>query len=128
MASLPTSNLYAWVAHVSGGNLNQRNVARVFLGAAGLIGMLACGPAVRGQAAPTQTAGTTRTYYVAADEVNWDYAPTGRDEAMGMPFDELQKGYTESGPHRIGRVYKKGDLSRVHGRIFFDAENARSRR
>ena len=32
---------------------------------------------------------------------------TGRDEAMGMPFDELQKGYAESGPHRIGRVYKK---------------------
>lgn len=26
---------------------------------------------------------------------------------MGHPFDELQKGYTESGPHHIGRIYKK---------------------
>jgi FtsP/CotA-like multicopper oxidase with cupredoxin domain len=53
------------------------------------------------------SAGKTRVYYVAADEVEWDYAPAGRDEAMGMAFDELQKGYTVSGPHQIGRVYKK---------------------
>jgi manganese oxidase len=26
---------------------------------------------------------------------------------MGHPFDALQKGYTEAGPHRIARVYKK---------------------
>jgi manganese oxidase len=52
-------------------------------------------------------AGRVRTYYVAADEVNWDYAPAGRDEAMGHPFDALAKGFTESGPHQIGRVYKK---------------------
>ena len=53
------------------------------------------------------SAAKTRVYYVAADEVDWDYAPTGRDEAMGHPFDELQKGYTESGPHQIGRICKK---------------------
>src|SRR5262249_33657510 len=56
---------------------------------------------------PSPTAGKTRTYCIAADEVDWDYAPLGRDEAMGHPFDELQKWYTESGPHRIGNVYKK---------------------
>jgi len=39
-----------------------------------------------------------RTYYVAADEVDWDYAPSGRDEAMGQPFDSIAKGYTEPGP------------------------------
>jgi len=44
---------------------------------------------------------------VAADEVGWDYAPSGRDEAMGMEFDDIGKAITESGPHRIGRVYKK---------------------
>ena len=52
-------------------------------------------------------AGKTRTYYVAADEVQWDYAPSGRDEAMGMEFDDIGKAFTQSGPHRIGRVYKK---------------------
>jgi FtsP/CotA-like multicopper oxidase with cupredoxin domain len=59
------------------------------------------------KSAQTKLAGKTRTYYVAADEVQWDYAPSGRDEAMDMPFDDIAKLYTESGPHRIGRVYKK---------------------
>jgi hephaestin len=39
--------------------------------------------------------------------VQWDYAPSGRDEAMGMEFDPIAKGFTESGPHQIGRVNKK---------------------
>jgi Multicopper oxidase len=51
--------------------------------------------------------GQTRTYFVAADEIIWDYAPSGRDQAMGHPFDEIEKLYTEAGPHRLGRVYKK---------------------
>ena len=58
-------------------------------------------------ATPAKETGKTRTYYVAADEVNWDYAPSGRDEAMGMEFDDVGKAFTASGPHRIGRVYKK---------------------
>ncbi|HET6170313.1 MAG TPA: multicopper oxidase domain-containing protein [Terracidiphilus sp.] len=59
------------------------------------------------QAAPADHAGRTRTYYVAADEVEWNYAPSGRDEAMGMPFDAIARGFAESGPHQIGRVNKK---------------------
>jgi hephaestin len=51
--------------------------------------------------------GHIRTYYVAADEVNWNYAPSGRDEAMGMLFDDISSLYTVPGPHRIGAVYKK---------------------
>ena len=42
---------------------------------------------------------------VAADEVQWDYTPSGRDQAMGMEFDEVGKAFTQSGPHRIGHVY-----------------------
>ena len=56
-----------------------------------LIGILFSGPAVRAQAPQREPAGKTRTYYVAADEVNWDYAPSGRDEAMGMPFDDIRR-------------------------------------
>ena len=41
------------------------------------------------QAAPSQAPGQTRAYYVAVDEVQWDYAPSGRDEAMGMDFDPV---------------------------------------
>jgi FtsP/CotA-like multicopper oxidase with cupredoxin domain len=48
-----------------------------------------------------------RVYFVAAEEVSWDYAPAGQNEAMGHPFDEFERNYTEPGPHKIGRVYKK---------------------
>ncbi len=87
--------------------MNQRSAKGVFLRVV-LLGILFLAPAPRIQAAEGQTSGDfsgkVRTYYVAADEVNWDYAPSGRDEAMGHPFDDLQKAYTEPGPHCIGRV------------------------
>jgi len=67
-----------------------------------------CGPSVQISAAQQRSsASKTRIYYVAADEVAWDYAPEGRDVAMDHPFDDFQKNYMESGLHRIGRIYKK---------------------
>ena len=51
--------------------------------------------------------GKIRTYYVAADEVEWDYAPSGIDQMMGMPFDVRANTFMERGPHRIGKVYHK---------------------
>ncbi len=47
------------------------------------------------------------TYYVAADEVDWDYAPSGINQITGEPFDRMQQVYTERGPHKIGKVYRK---------------------
>ena len=58
----------------------------------------ACAPAA---------AGTVHTYYVAADEVDWNYTPLGIDGMMGMPFMDYAKLYTERGPHRIGSTYRK---------------------
>jgi hephaestin len=49
----------------------------------------------------------TRTYYVAADKVAWDYAPTGSNQITGQPFGETENTFVQSGPNRIGRVYKK---------------------
>ncbi len=66
-----------------------------------------CAPLVTAYAASPVSKGKTRTYYVAADEVEWNYAPSGRDEAMGMPFGSVEKSFTQSGPHRIGSIYKK---------------------
>jgi len=51
--------------------------------------------------------GQTRTYYIAADEVAWDYAPSGRNEITGEPFDDEAAPYVEPGPERIGSVYRK---------------------
>lgn len=50
---------------------------------------------------------TTRTYYVAADEVEWDYAPSGRNLISGLPFGEDESQWVATGPDRIGRVYLK---------------------
>lgn len=50
---------------------------------------------------------TTRTYYIAADEVEWDYAPSGRNLISGLPFDEVERDWVATGPDRIGRVYLK---------------------
>jgi manganese oxidase len=47
------------------------------------------------------------TYYVAADEVDWNYTPLGVDQMMGTPFMDFAKLYTERGPHRIGSTYRK---------------------
>lgn len=68
---------------------------------------MSCMKAAHSEGRRPEHAGKTRVYYVAADEVEWNYAPSGRDEAMGMPFDDIAKGFTEPGPHQIGRVYKK---------------------
>ncbi len=53
------------------------------------------------------TGGQTRTYYIAADEVVWDYAPSGMNQAEGRPFDDVERKWMETGPHVIGRKVKK---------------------
>lgn len=47
------------------------------------------------------------TYYVAADEIAWDYAPQNMDVMMGHPFDAIARVYTEKRDNRIGKTYKK---------------------
>lgn len=49
----------------------------------------------------------TRTYYIAADEVNWDYAPSGDNRITGAPFDTIAAKAALPGPTRIGHIYRK---------------------
>jgi len=51
--------------------------------------------------------GKVHNYYVAADEVEWNYTPDGVNKMMGMKFEGYPKVFTEQGPHRIGTVYRK---------------------
>lgn len=46
-------------------------------------------------------------YYIAADEVEWDYAPAGRDLCSDSEFDDVASVFTEQGHHRIGTKYIK---------------------
>lgn len=87
----------------------QREVApkrRVIIGVAITAVMLLLSPRSRPQTGFIHRS-RVRTYYIAADEVNWDYAPTCKNDAMGRPFNDLEKNYMEPGLHKIGRVYKK---------------------
>ena len=73
-----------------------------------LIGVvLICPARSLAQMAPVASTGKIRTYYIAADEVDWDYAPGGVNKMMGMKFEGYSTVFTERGPHRIGTVYRK---------------------
>jgi manganese oxidase len=61
------------------------------------------------QEAPT-VSGKTRTYFIAADEVLWHYAPAGRNQISGEPFDDVAKLWVERGPDRIGPVTRRHSI------------------
>jgi FtsP/CotA-like multicopper oxidase with cupredoxin domain len=48
-----------------------------------------------------------RQYYIAADEVDWDFMPGGLDQMMGMAPMGYAKFFATRGPHLIGHVYRK---------------------
>jgi FtsP/CotA-like multicopper oxidase with cupredoxin domain len=60
-----------------------------------------------GCAATSASGGSMRTYYVAADEVLWDYAPTAINRISGGPWSPLDKEFVEQRVDRVGHVYKK---------------------
>ena len=72
----------------------------ILLAVAFSIAGLAAGQALR-------ASGQVRTYYIAADEVEWNYAPSGINQISGKPFEGDETIFTEHGPHRIGLTYKK---------------------
>ena len=90
--------------------MRRTSISRDVLAALCLFGIILCAHPVLLHAASAPPAGKTRTYYVAADEVQWDYTPSGRDEAMGMEFDEVGRAFTQSGPHRIGHPREQAQL------------------
>jgi hephaestin len=50
---------------------------------------------------------SVRRYYIAADTVAWNYAPSGMDQIAGRPFDDVQRPFVEAGPGRIGAIALK---------------------
>ncbi|KAG2222171.1 hypothetical protein INT45_007188 [Circinella minor] len=64
------------------------------------------------KAAPATTAHAPRKlrhYYITAEEIAWDYAPTGRDNLVDLPLEESEHAsrYCSHNSSRIGRVYTK---------------------
>ena len=53
------------------------------------------------------TATETVTYYVAADEVEWNYAPSGKNVVTNKPFGETENVFVKPGGGFVGATYKK---------------------
>jgi hephaestin len=53
----------------------------------------------------SQAGQQTRDYYIAADEVAWNYAPAGTNVFTGAPSDDEANKFVQAGPNRIGSTY-----------------------
>ena len=51
--------------------------------------------------------GQTRIYYIAADEVEWNYTPTGMNVLKGQDFDGDENVFVKNTEDRIGSTYIK---------------------
>jgi hephaestin len=60
-----------------------------------------------GGATRPAAAATVRTYYIAADEVDWNYLPSGLDAMMGMAPQGYAHVFTAHTPQTIGTIYRK---------------------
>lgn len=58
------------------------------------------------QAQRSAVAPRTRTYYIAADEVPWDYVPGGRDEIAGRPYADSAF-FASAKPRQVSTIYQK---------------------
>lgn len=56
--------------------------------------------------AVAQKGGTTRTYYIAADELDWNYAPAGKDVMHDHPL-HLTVNFSKSGKQTVPTTYRK---------------------
>jgi hephaestin len=73
---------------------------------------------------PTLPGGKIRTYYVAAIETDWDYAPSGMDMMTGQEFHGQTAIWTEHTKDRIGKIYRKA-IFREYTDDTFSAEKKR---
>jgi manganese oxidase len=82
-------------------------VATMLLTGAVTVSLTTAGTSVGAQPSVAAGGGVTRVFYIAADQVEWNYAPDGRDDITGQPFDETAAVFTAAGPDRIGSTYLK---------------------
>jgi FtsP/CotA-like multicopper oxidase with cupredoxin domain len=76
-------------------------------GVGGLAQLGAISARLQPQQNPPTASGAVRTYYIAAEETEWDYAPLGVDMMTGKPFEGTAAAYTQPGPNHIGHIYRK---------------------
>jgi hephaestin len=102
---IPRNRRRWWVGWASVAGVVAGVAATVLAIVLAVNALTAIGPATT--AAPAQAAGKTRVYYIAADSVKWNYAPTGTNQITGQPFDDVAGVFTAAAPDRIGTTYTK---------------------
>jgi hephaestin len=90
----------------------MRATARIAVAATvGLLGVFLALVGFQGDKVPAAKSAVpstqTRTYYIAADEVDWNYAPQGKNMITGQPFTDDENVFVKNGPDRIGSTYTK---------------------
>ena len=58
-------------------------------------------------AIPAVCSGAIRTYYIAAEEVTWNFAPSGINQIHNEPFTDFEAYWTAPGKHKLGTDVKK---------------------
>ena len=85
------------------------------------------GPAATGSApaSSSASAGQTRTYYIAADDVVWDFAPSGKqpDRRASRSTSEASF-FAKPGPSPLGHVYRKSLFREYTDATFTHAQAA----
>jgi FtsP/CotA-like multicopper oxidase with cupredoxin domain len=75
----------------------------VVRGSAGSMAHAEAGAAV----SPAAYVPQKRVYYIAAEELPWNYAPNGMNEITGQPFDDAANVFVQRASNRIGSTYVK---------------------
>jgi len=71
-----------------------------------LVAFVAVVATVPGVSHPAEAA-AVRKYFIAADQVKWNYAPSGKNLVTGEAFGDEDGVYVTNGPDRIGSTYLK---------------------
>ena len=91
---------YSLLSALGEGRLTRR---RALVVGGALVGTDMAGPilAPERHSAAASSGGQTRQHFIAAEEVDRDYAASGKGLITGEPFSEAAQVFTEPGPNRI---------------------------
>jgi FtsP/CotA-like multicopper oxidase with cupredoxin domain len=71
-----------------------------------ILALCALSSGARRSAPARENGGRTRTYFIAADRVTWDYVPGARDEVVGAPYVDTAF-FGKAKPRPVSTLYRK---------------------
>jgi len=84
----------------------MKSLPRIIQSAPLLLGLLAPRARYTSDAQQLRVAAQTRTYYIAADNVTWDYVPGGREGILGQPYADTAF-FAKGKARTVGTTYHK---------------------